>query len=101
MIIYALLFWAIVNAEFAWAFFLVGLVGSFILSIITIYYVPYEWWDLRTTKTDRHILWGDATIVEKAFKALKSFCYQIIYAPQTWLLLGIYTIITSIIIYFF
>lgn len=56
MIIYALLFWAIVNAEFAWTFFLVGLVGSFILSIITIYYVPYEWWDLRTTKTDIHIL---------------------------------------------
>ncbi|MDW3024850.1 MAG: hypothetical protein R8N50_04170 [Alphaproteobacteria bacterium] len=84
MIIYALLFWAIVNAEFAWTFFLVGLTGTLIISVGGI------------LESYKHMP------VSKIFDIiLPYFLIQITFGHLTWRLLGFYILITAVIIHIF
>ncbi len=84
MIIYALLLWTFVNAQFAWAFFLVGFVGTLFISIMAI---------LESYKQ---------LPVAKIFDVVfPYFVIQMTIGRLTWRLFGIYSVITFIIIYYF
>lgn len=84
MIIYALLLWAFINAEFAWTFFFVGLTGTLIISIAGI------------LESYKHM-----PVSKICDIILPYFLIQTTFGQLTWRLCGIYSAITFIITYYF